>query len=137
MCFGWLSVSFGPRFRDSGFLARERAPERWGREKRGKLRRRLFHREERPTLERNIIDTSERTCANHRYVMGVAFWVLAYTSEARRTCKYFVLELPCAKGGSNFQQTTASWKDFPSIVQWMEKCKVTFVPAASIVNSLW
>jgi hypothetical protein len=37
----------------------------------------------------------------------------------------------------HFQQTTASWKDFPAIVQWMEKCKVTFVPAASIMNSLW
>jgi hypothetical protein len=37
----------------------------------------------------------------------------------------------------HFQQTTASWKDFPAIAQWMEKCKVTFVPAASIINSLW
>jgi hypothetical protein len=32
MCFGWLSVSFGPRFRDSGPQARERAPELWERE---------------------------------------------------------------------------------------------------------
>jgi hypothetical protein len=37
--------------------------------KEGKLRRKLFHREERPTLERHIIDTSEWTCANHRHVM--------------------------------------------------------------------
>ena len=30
----------------------------------------LFHREECPALERNIIDTSEWTCASYRYVMG-------------------------------------------------------------------
>jgi hypothetical protein len=28
----------------------------------------LFHREERPALERNVINTSERTAANHRRV---------------------------------------------------------------------
>jgi hypothetical protein len=53
---------------------------------------------------------------------------------------YFVLtEIYETEAGvaDHFQQTTASWKDFPAIVQWMEKCKVTFVPAASIINSLW
>ena len=53
---------------------------------------------------------------------------------------YFVLtEIYEAEAGvaDHFEQTTASWKDFPAIVQWMEKCKVTFVPAASIINSLW
>jgi len=53
---------------------------------------------------------------------------------------YFVLtEIYETEAGvaDHFQQTTASWKDFPAIVQWMEKCKVTFVSAASIINSLW
>ena len=53
---------------------------------------------------------------------------------------YFVLtEIYETEAGvaDHFQQTTASWKDFPAIVQWMEKCKATFVPAASIINSLW
>ena len=53
---------------------------------------------------------------------------------------YFVLtEIYETEAGvaDHFQQTTASWKDFPAIVQWMEKCKVTFVPAAPIINSLW
>jgi hypothetical protein len=53
---------------------------------------------------------------------------------------YFVLtEIYETEAGvaDHFEQTTASWKDFPAIVQWMEKCKVTFVPAASIINSLW
>ena len=53
---------------------------------------------------------------------------------------YFVLtEIYETEAGvaDHFQQTTASWEDFPAIVQWMEKCKVTFVPAASIINSLW
>ena len=37
----------------------------------------------------------------------------------------------------HFQQATASWKDFPALGQWMEKCKVTMVAAAPIINSLW
>ena len=35
----------------------------------------LFHREERPALERNIIDTPKRACANYRNVMGQHFGV--------------------------------------------------------------
>ena len=45
----------------------------FGDEKEGKRRWKLFHREERPTLERNIIDTSERARANYRYVIGQHF----------------------------------------------------------------
>ena len=37
----------------------------------------------------------------------------------------------------HFQQTGSSWQDFPAMVKWMEKCKVTGVPAAPIINSLW
>ena len=37
----------------------------------------------------------------------------------------------------HWEQTRGSWGDFPAILKWMEKCKVTFVTAASIVNSLW
>ena len=52
-----------------------------------KLRWKLFHREERPALERHIIDTSEWTCANHRCVIGHAFWFAVKLYErAQRTC---------------------------------------------------
>jgi hypothetical protein len=34
-------------------------------------------------------------------------------------------------------EQTMSWGDFPAMLKWMEKCKVTFVSAASIFNSLW
>ena len=37
----------------------------------------------------------------------------------------------------HFQQAMASWKDFPSLGEWLGKCKVTAVPAAPIINSLW
>ena len=37
----------------------------------------------------------------------------------------------------HFQQATAGWKDFPALGKWMEKCKVTVVAAAPIINSLW
>jgi len=37
----------------------------------------------------------------------------------------------------HFQQAMASWKDFPALGKWLEKCKVTGVPVASIINSLW
>ena len=37
----------------------------------------------------------------------------------------------------HFQQAMASWKDFPALGKWLEKCKVTGATAAPIINSLW
>ena len=37
----------------------------------------------------------------------------------------------------HFEQYFGNWGDIQAMVKWMEKCKVTFVPAASIFNSLW
>ena len=37
----------------------------------------------------------------------------------------------------HFEQAMANWQDFPSLGKWLEKCKVTAVPAAPIFNSLW
>jgi hypothetical protein len=37
----------------------------------------------------------------------------------------------------HFEQSFGNWGDVQALVKWMEKCKVTFVPAASIFNSLW
>ena len=37
----------------------------------------------------------------------------------------------------HFAQAMEGWKDFPALSQWLEKCKVTGLPAARIVNSLW
>ena len=37
----------------------------------------------------------------------------------------------------HFAQAAASWQDFPALLDWLGKCKVTGVPAAPIVNSLW
>jgi hypothetical protein len=44
-----------------------------GTERRESYGWKLFHREERPALERDIIDTSEWTCAKYRYVLGQHF----------------------------------------------------------------
>jgi hypothetical protein len=37
----------------------------------------------------------------------------------------------------HFEQAMSSWKDFPAFVEWLGKCKVSGVPAASVFNSLW
>lgn len=37
----------------------------------------------------------------------------------------------------HFQQAESSWKDFPALLEWAEKCTVTGVAAAPIINSLW
>lgn len=37
----------------------------------------------------------------------------------------------------HFQMSESSWQDFPALVKWMGKCKVTGLPAAPIINSLW
>lgn len=37
----------------------------------------------------------------------------------------------------HFQMSESIWQDFPALVKWMEKCTVTGLPAAPIINSLW
>lgn len=37
----------------------------------------------------------------------------------------------------HFAQAMEGWKDFPALGAWMQKCKVSGLPAARIVNSLW
>jgi hypothetical protein len=37
----------------------------------------------------------------------------------------------------HFEQAFGNWGDVQAMVKWLEKCKVTLVPAASIFNSLW
>ena len=37
----------------------------------------------------------------------------------------------------HFQQASSGWPDFPGLVAWLGKCKVSGVPAAPIINSLW
>ena len=37
----------------------------------------------------------------------------------------------------HFKQGGENWEDVQAFVKWLEKCKVTLVPAASIFNSLW
>jgi hypothetical protein len=37
----------------------------------------------------------------------------------------------------HFQQGMESWKDFPLLMTWLGKCKVSGVAAAPIFNSLW
>ena len=52
----------------------------------------------------------------------------------------FVLtEIYESKAGvlDHFEQSNASWSDFPAILKWIEKCKFIVVPAAPIINSLW
>ncbi len=38
---------------------------------------------------------------------------------------------------NHFQMGQASWSDFPALIAWMGKCKVTGLPVAPIFNSLW
>ena len=40
-------------------------------------------------------------------------------------------------GVTEHLQLSASWQDFPAISKWIEKCKMTGVAAAPIINSLW
>jgi hypothetical protein len=53
------------------------------------------------------------------------------------TC-FILSEIYESKDGvvDHFEQTNR-WGEFPAMLKWMEKCKVTFVSAASIFNSLW
>lgn len=37
----------------------------------------------------------------------------------------------------HFQQAMNGWNDFPSLVAWLGKCKVSGIAASPIINSLW
>ena len=54
------------------------------------------------------------------------------------TC-FVLTEIYESKAGvlDHFKQTHENWGDFPAFDKWLDKCKVTFVSAASIFNSLW
>ena len=67
-----MRVQIGISSVDAGTqLARVSRPARW--ETNGGSYNGLLHREERPAPERNIIDTSEWTRTNYRYVTGHHF----------------------------------------------------------------
>ncbi len=42
-----------------------------------------------------------------------------------------------AGAADHFEQAASGWPDFPALVAWLGKCKVSGVPAAPIINSLW
>jgi hypothetical protein len=37
----------------------------------------------------------------------------------------------------HIKQANENWRDHSAFREWLDKCKATFVPAASIINSLW
>jgi hypothetical protein len=37
----------------------------------------------------------------------------------------------------HFEMAAQSWKDFPALMEWLGKCKVSGTPLAPIINSLW
>lgn len=37
----------------------------------------------------------------------------------------------------HFTQAGENWSEFPALGKWLEKCRVTAVPAAGIFHSLW
>ena len=62
-----------------------------GAKRREIYRWKLFHREERPALERNIIDTSEWACANYRHVMGQHFDLLKHIRSALASLQLYAI----------------------------------------------
>jgi hypothetical protein len=54
------------------------------------------------------------------------------------TC-FVLTEIYESKAGvlDHFKQADENWGDFHAFRKWLEKWKVTLVPAASIINSLW
>ena len=54
------------------------------------------------------------------------------------TC-FVLTEIYESKAGvlDHIKQAHENWGDFPAFDKWLDKCKATWVPAASIFNSLW
>ena len=54
------------------------------------------------------------------------------------TC-FVLTEIYESKAGvlDHIKQAHENWGDHPAFDKWLDKCKATWVPAASIFNSLW
>ena len=54
------------------------------------------------------------------------------------TC-FILHEIYETEAGVNdhFKQASEGWSEFPALLKWLEKCKVTGTPAAKVFNSLW
>ena len=70
-----------------------------------------------PELE-NQLDPSSKPTGNTIFILSEV-----YESDAGVT--------------DHLEQAAATWVDFGAILDWMEKCDATVVPAARIINSLW
>jgi hypothetical protein len=54
------------------------------------------------------------------------------------TC-FVLTEIYESKAGvlDHFKQGAENWGDYPALIKWTEKCKLTLVTGSSIFNSLW
>ena len=54
------------------------------------------------------------------------------------TC-FVLTEIYESKAGvlDHFKQGSENWGDYPALIKWTEKCKLTLVTGSSIFNSLW
>jgi hypothetical protein len=77
----WYDYQFHLVDRDTGSPGARTSARASGAERSEIYGWKLFHREERPALERNTIDTSEWTCEDHRYAIGQHFGFRGNTSE--------------------------------------------------------
>jgi len=90
-------------------------------------------------MESTHYRTGEKALLSYNVSKGPEFSNPMDLNSAPTGNMCFVLtEIYESKAGvlDHFEQTMV-WKDFPAIREWFGKCKVTFVPAASIFNSLW
>ena len=60
------------------------------------------------------------------------------SAQTGNTC-FILSEIYETEAGvaDHFEMSESSWQDFPALIKWLEKCTVTGLPAAKIVNSLW
>jgi hypothetical protein len=62
-----------------------------------------------------------------------------FNSAPAGNTRFVLSEIYESKAGvlDHFKQANENWRDHSAFREWLEKCGVTFVSAASIINSLW
>jgi hypothetical protein len=91
-------------------------------------------------MEATHYRTGEKALLSYNVSKGPEFSNPMDLNSAPTGNTYFVLtEIYESKAGvlDHFEQTFGTWGDHQEMFKWMEKCKTTFVSAASIFNSLW
>jgi len=89
-------------------------------------------------MESTHYRTGEKALLSYNVSKGPELSDHINSAPTGNTC-FVLTEIYESKAGvlDHIKQAHENWGDYPAFDEWLDKCKVTSVSAASIFNSLW